>query len=136
MREYGRERLRRIRQAVEQLGQSDEEEREQGARVPLVVEQDVEVIEGVGVQEVGLVEEEDGVDAVLAELLDVGADGVEDGRRGGGGGEAQGEAELAVEVALAERRVVAVGEAEFGGGQAVAHGAQDARLAEARFADE
>ena len=71
------------REAIVELRQSDEEEREQGARVPLVVEQDVEVIEGVGVQEVSLVEEEDGVHAILAELLDVRADGVEDGRRGG-----------------------------------------------------
>jgi hypothetical protein len=80
------------RETVEQIGQPDEEEGEQGARVPLVVEQDVEVVEGVGVEEVGLVEEEDGVDALLAELLDVRADGVEDGRGGGGGAESEREA--------------------------------------------
>jgi hypothetical protein len=44
--------------AVAELGQADEDEREQRAAVPLVVEQDVEVVEGVLVQEVGLVEEE------------------------------------------------------------------------------
>jgi hypothetical protein len=66
-------------ESVEQLGQSDEEEREQRARVPLVIAEDVQMIEGLGVEEVSLVEEEDGVDALLAELLDVRVDGVEDG---------------------------------------------------------
>jgi len=46
--------------------------------VPVVVEQDVQVVEGVLVQEVGLVEEEDGVDLVLAEILHVRADRVEE----------------------------------------------------------
>lgn len=58
-------------EAVAELGQPDEDEREQRAAVPLVVEQDVEVVEGVLVQEVSLVEEEDRVDALAGELLDV-----------------------------------------------------------------
>src|ERR1700760_1047590 len=105
------------REAIEQLGQSDEEERKQRARIPLIIEQDVEMIEGIGVEQVGLVEEEDGVKALLAELLDVRADRVEDRCGGGRGAEPPGEAELAVEVALAERGVMAVGESVFGLGQ-------------------
>src|SRR5439155_17898248 len=50
------------REAVAQFGQADEDEREQRPAVPLVVEQDVEVVEGVLVQEVGFVEEEDRMD--------------------------------------------------------------------------
>ena len=42
------------------------------------------MVEDVLVEEVGLVEEEDGVEALVAELLDVGGDGVE--HAGGGGG--------------------------------------------------
>ena len=66
-------------QTVEQLWQADEEERQKRPAVPLVVEEDVQVVQRVLVQEVGLVEEEDGVDA--AEVADVRGDGVEDGRR-------------------------------------------------------
>ena len=73
---------------------------------------------------------------VAAELLDVGADGVEDGGGGAAGDEAEGEAELAVEVAPAERGVVAVGETEAVLGQAMAQGAQHAGLADAGLADE
>ena len=72
-------------EAVLELGETDEDEGEERAAIPLVVEQDVEVIEGVLVEEMALVEEEDGVDAFAAELLDVRGDGVEDG--GGGGAE-------------------------------------------------
>ena len=45
-------------------------------------------------------------------------------------------AELAVEVAAAEGGVVAVGEPITGFGQPVAHGAQDAGLADALLSDE
>ncbi len=55
---------------VLKLGEADEDEGEERLRVPLVVEQDVEVVEDVLVEEVGLVEEEDGVEALVAELLD------------------------------------------------------------------
>ena len=124
------------REAVVELGQADEDEREQRAAVPLVVEQDVQMVERVLVEQVGLVEEEDGVDALAAELLDVGGDGVEDGGRGGRRREAEGEAELAVEVAAAEGGVVAVGEAEALLGEAVAQRAQHAGLADAGLAGE
>ena len=45
-------------EAIAELGEADEDEREQRAAVPVVVEQDVEVVERVLVQEVGLVEED------------------------------------------------------------------------------
>ena len=124
------------RQAVAELGQADEHQREQRAAVPLVVEQDVQVVERVLVQQVRLVEQEDGVEVVAAEVLDVGADREEE--RGGGrrGREAEREAELAVEVAAAERGVVAVGQAEAGLGQALAQRAQHAGLADAGLAGE
>jgi hypothetical protein len=44
------------RQPVPQLGETDEDEAEQSAAVPVVVEQDVKVLECVLVQEMGLVE--------------------------------------------------------------------------------
>jgi hypothetical protein len=46
---------------------------------------------------------------LAAELLDVGGDGVEERRRGRGGAQAEGKAQLPVEVAATERGVVAVG---------------------------
>ena len=71
-------------ESVGELGESDENQGQQGLGVPFVVEQDVQVVEGVLVQEMGFVEEEDGVAAFGGELLDVGGDGVKDA--GGGGG--------------------------------------------------
>ena len=43
------------------LGQADEDQGQERPAIPLVVEQDVQVVEGVLVEEVRLVEEEDGV---------------------------------------------------------------------------
>ena len=59
------------REPLAQLGQPDEDEREQRAAVPGVVEQDVQVVERVLVQQVRLVEEEHGMDALGGALLDV-----------------------------------------------------------------
>lgn len=56
------------------LGQTDEHEAQQRAAVPGVVGQDVEVVEDVLVKQVSLVEEEDGVAPLLAELLDMTGD--------------------------------------------------------------
>ncbi len=93
-------------EAVAQLGQADQDQRKQGAAVPLVVEQDVQVVERVLVQEMALVEEEDRVDPVATEILHVGRDGVEDCCRRRRGRQAERDAHLAVEVAAAERDVV------------------------------
>jgi hypothetical protein len=123
-------------ETIAELREADEHEGEESAAVPLVVEQDVEVVEGVLVQEVGFVEEEDGMDALAGELLDVRGHGVEKVAGGGGGRQPEGEAELAVEVAAAERGVVRVGQAVAGSGDAVTDRAQDAGLADAGFADE
>ena len=70
-------------EAVAELGEADEDEREERAAVPGVVEQDVQVLEGVLVQQVGLVEWEHGGDALLGALLDVATDGVEQAAGGG-----------------------------------------------------
>ena len=64
------------------------------------------MVEGVLVQEVGFFEEEDRMDSLAGELLDVGRHGVEEVAGGGDGREAEGEAELAVEVAAPEGGVV------------------------------
>src|SRR3954462_2257854 len=74
------------------------------------------MVEGVLVQEVGFVEEEDRVDALARQLLDVRRHGVEEVAGGGRGREAECEAELAVEVATAESGVVRVGQSVAGGG--------------------
>jgi len=94
------------------------------------------MVECVLVEEVGFVEEEDGMDALARELFDVGRHGVEKVAGGGSGREAEGEAELAVEVAATEGGVVRVGQAIAGRGDAVAQRAQDTGLADAGFADE
>ena len=58
-------------EAVVHFGQTDEEDAEQSQAIPLVVGQYVKVVEHVLMEEVGLVEKEDGVKALLAELLDM-----------------------------------------------------------------
>nr|WP_323379136.1 hypothetical protein [Pyxidicoccus xibeiensis] len=70
------------------------------------------MVEHVLVEQVRLVEEEDGVDALATEVLHVAGHGVEDRGRGGGRREPEGKTQLAVEVAAAQRGVVTVGEAE------------------------
>ena len=117
-------------------GQADEHEREQSARIPLVVRQDVQVLEHVLVKQVRLVEQEDRMHALGAEVLHVLVDRVEDGGRGGFGREAECEADVAIEVAPAESRIVAVREPEAVGGQPMAYGAQHARLADAGLTGE
>ncbi len=75
------------------------------------------VLQDVLVEQVRLVDEEHGVDVLASELSDVGRDGVEDAGGGGLGCEAEGVADLPVEVASPERGVAAVGEAESIGGE-------------------
>ena len=57
--------------AVAQLGQPDEDEAQERSAIPLVVADDVQVVEHVLVEQVALVEQEDGVDALAGELLHV-----------------------------------------------------------------
>jgi hypothetical protein len=92
-------------ETVAQLGEADEDERQERAAVPLVIEQDVQMVERVLVQEVAFVEEEDGMDAVASEVLHVRRDRVEDGGGRGGRREAERDTELAGEVASTERDV-------------------------------
>ena len=70
------------------------------------------MVQHVLVEQVRLVEQEDRVHALFAELFDVRADGVEDACRGCGGREAERDAELPIEIAATEGCVVAVGEAK------------------------
>jgi hypothetical protein len=72
------ERLRRSASRSREFGQADEDDGEEGFAVPVVVGEDVQVVEHVLVKQVGFVEEEDGVDAGGAELVDVLADLVEE----------------------------------------------------------
>ena len=87
-------------EAVAQLGEADQDERKERSAVPLVVEEDVQMVERVLVEEVGFVEEKDRIDALPPELLDMGGDAMEDRRGGGVGSQADGQAKLAVEVLL------------------------------------
>jgi hypothetical protein len=123
-------------EAIVELGQADQDEREERLAVPFVVEQDVEVIEGILVKQMGLVEQEDGMDAGGGELDDVRGDGMKHAGGGGRGHQAHGEAELAVEVTPAEGGVVTVGETEGALGELMPDGAQDRGLADARLARE
>ena len=99
-------------ESVVEFGEADQDDGEERAAVPFVVEEDMEVAEDVGVEQVRFVEEEDWVDAGGGELVDLGGDGVEDGGGGGLGREPERGADLTVEVAAAEGGVVAVGQAE------------------------
>mgnify|MGYP000253507637 CR=1 FL=1 len=73
---------------------------------------------------------------LLALLLHVLGDRVEDGRRGGLRAEPQSQADVAVEVAPSEGGVVAVGEAEARSRQTLAQGAEHAGLADTGLARE
>jgi putative transposase len=115
---------------VFQLGQAHEHEGKERLRVPLVVEEDVEVAQHLLVEQVRLIEEEDREDALLGQVLDVSRDGVEDRGSGGVRGEAQGEAELAVEVPAAECGVVAIGQPKAGFREPGAQCSEDTRLAD------
>ena len=81
------------------------------------------MVEGVLVKQVRLIEEKDGMDAILSEILHVGGDGVEDASGGNRRRQTEGDAKLAIEVAATEGDVVSVGKAECGLGQALAKGA-------------
>src|SRR5882757_5500964 len=96
----------------------------------------MEMVESVLVEEVGFVEEKYRMDTLGGAVLDVAAECVEQTAGGGRRGQPDGVTELTVEVATAERGIVAVREAEAGGRDAVAERAQDAGLADARLADE
>ena len=74
-------------------------------------------------------DEEDREDALTGQSLDVPSDGEEDITRGGAVGDAEGEAEVAVEIASSEGDVVAVGEADGMALEGVADGAGHAGLA-------
>src|SRR5882762_7704886 len=96
----------------------------------------MEVVECVLVEEVGLVEEKHRMDAFGGAVLDVATERVEQTTGGGCRGQADGVTQLTIEIATAERGIVAVREAEAGGRDAVAKSTQDARLADAGLADE
>ena len=75
------------------------------------------MIEHVLVEQVRLIEKEDRVELLFAQVLDVGRHGVEERGCGRRRREAQGGAQLPVEVPATERGVVAVREPEAGRGQ-------------------
>src|SRR5262245_54460372 len=103
------------REPLAKLGQANEDEREQRATIPGVIEQDVQMVEGVLVQQVGFVEEEHGMDALGGAVFDVTTERIEQAPRGGHRGQSQGVAELTVEVAATEGGIVAVRESKAGG---------------------
>ncbi len=123
-------------EAVVHFGQTDEEDAEQGQAIPFVVGQDVQMVEDILVEQVGLVEQKHRVEALLAELLDVTGDFKENGSCGCFGREPERETELSIEVATTERSVVAVGEPEASFRQALLQSTQDAGFADARLAGE
>src|ERR1700760_3789676 len=95
------------------------------------------MVEGVLVKQVRLVEQERGMDALGGAVCDVAAELVEQAAGGDRGGrQAECETELAIEVAAAEGGIVAIGETEAGGGDAMPERAQDAGLADAGLTDE
>jgi hypothetical protein len=118
-------------EAVSKLGEANQDEGEERGAVPLVVEEDVQVVERVLVEEVRFVEEKHGIDTLPPEFLDMGSDAMEDRGRGGVGSQADGQAELAVEVPPTEGGVVTIGQSHVGLVEAGAQGAQDAGLAHA-----
>ncbi len=84
--------------ACPEFGKTHEDERQKRFTIPLVVGQNVKMLEDVLMEQMGFIEQKHGMRAFSAELLDVGADGIED--RGGGGlwRKSEGEAELVINV--------------------------------------
>jgi hypothetical protein len=63
--------------AVFHLGQAHQHERQERSLVPLVVQQNVQVVERVLMKQVGFIEEKHGVCSLFAEVLDMLRDGEE-----------------------------------------------------------
>jgi len=121
---------------VGKFWQADEDKGQERPAVPLVVQQDVQMVQHVLVEQVGLVEKEDRVNTLTAEIFDVSGDGEKQGSGSGGRRKPQSEAELAIKIAAAEGSVVTVGEAEASLRQPVAQGTQDAGFASTWIAGE
>ena len=122
--------------AVFEVGEADEHERQQGFEVPLVIEQYMEMIEGILMKQVCLVDEEDRTHALLGEVLDVRVDGQKQVPCRVGLGQTESQAKVAVEVAPTDGAVLAVDQAEVGRGERMAKGAQHACLSDPRLAGE
>ncbi len=90
----------------------------------------------VRVEQVRLVEEEDRMELVSPQLVDVGLDGQKEVGGGGGGLQAEGVAEIAVEVATPESGITAVGQSEAGLGEPMTKRAQDAGFPDTGLAQE
>ena len=87
-------------------------------------------------QQVGLVQQKRRMHVITAELLDVATDRVEDRGRGRLGREPERQAQLAIEVAAPERRVVGIRQPKARVGQSMTQRPERARLAHAGFAHE
>src|SRR4029077_12828569 len=94
------------------------------------------MVERVLMQQMRLVDEKDGQQALLTELLDMGVDGPENVTGVVTVRQSEGEAQLPIEVAPTEGDVMAVGEAEPLLGKRVAQSPQHASLARSGLADE
>jgi hypothetical protein len=96
----------------------------------------MEMVERVLVKEMGFVEEEDGMEAIAAQLFDVLTDGIKDCRGGGRGAQAERDTELAIEIATAERRVMTISQAIIRGRQTATQCSEDAGFPDAGITDE
>ena len=91
------------------------------------------MVERVLVQHMGFIDEEDWEDALAGEVFDVSSDGEEDVASSGAVGDAEGVAEMAVEVASSEGDVVAASEADGLVAQGMTDGAGHAGFAGPRI---
>src|SRR5687768_2408881 len=94
------------------------------------------MVERVLLKQMRFVEEKYRMDPLRGAIFDVAGECIEQRACGRGRRQADGVTELPIEVAATKRRVVAIGELEAGGGNAMPQGAQYACLADAGFADE
>jgi hypothetical protein len=101
-----------------------------------MIEQDVQVPQHVGVEQMRLVEEEDRMEPVLSQLVDVSLDGEEEVGRGGGGLQTEGVAEIAVEVTPPESGISTIGQAKARLGEAMAKRTKDTGLSHPGLAQE
>ncbi|AGP41570.1 hypothetical protein SCE1572_48020 [Sorangium cellulosum So0157-2] len=102
------------RHAALEFRKAHKDDRQKSATVPLVVQEDMQMRHHVRVEQMGLVEQKHRVHLISAQLVDMPFDGEEQVRGARGRLQSERVAELAVEVAPAERRVMAVGQAESG----------------------
>ena len=101
-------------EAIFQLGETDQDNAQPSAPVPLVVEQHVKMFEHRLLKQLGLIEQKDGVHTFSRMVFDIRGNGPKDGAGISGCGDADRVAELTIEVTAPQRYVMTISKPETG----------------------